>query len=64
MNPRSRDIKVSEINTIPGFTEVSMYPKLWEASGMSYEDLVATLVDLAFERKTACHRAFRPVTKM
>ena len=64
VNPRSRDIKVSEINTMPGFTEVSMYPKLWEASGMSYEDLVATLVDLAFERKTACHRAFRRVTKM
>jgi D-alanine-D-alanine ligase len=41
---------VNEINTIPGFTKVSMYPKLWEASGLSYADLVERLVDLAVER--------------
>jgi D-alanine-D-alanine ligase len=41
---------VNEINTIPGFTEVSMYPKLWEASGVSYAELVERLVDLALER--------------
>jgi len=42
---------VSEINTIPGFTRISMYPKLWEASGLPYGALVERLVDLAMERK-------------
>lgn len=43
---------VSEINTIPGFTKISMYPKLWEASGLPYSDLVKRLIDLALERKS------------
>ena len=43
-------IYVSEINTIPGFTQVSMYPKLWEASGISYSDLIDRLIQLALER--------------
>jgi D-alanine-D-alanine ligase len=41
---------VNEINTMPGFTSISMYPKLWEASGMSARELVSRLVDLALER--------------
>ncbi len=41
---------VSEINTLPGFTPISMYPKLWEASGTSYTALISRLIDLAFER--------------
>jgi D-alanine-D-alanine ligase len=41
---------VNEINTLPGFTPISMYPKLWEASGLSYTDLVSRLVDLGLER--------------
>ena len=41
---------VNEINTIPGFTQVSMYPKLWEASGISYSALVDRLIQLALER--------------
>jgi D-alanine-D-alanine ligase len=41
---------VNEINTIPGFTSISMYPKLWEASGLAYPDLLARLVALARER--------------
>jgi D-alanine-D-alanine ligase len=41
---------VNEINTIPGFTSISMYPKLWEVTGISYGDLVAELVELAVER--------------
>jgi D-alanine-D-alanine ligase len=41
---------VNELNTIPGFTPISMYPKLWEASGLSYPDLVDELVRLALER--------------
>lgn len=42
---------LSEVNTIPGFTRISMYPKLWEASGISYPELVDRLVDLALQRK-------------
>ena len=43
-------ILVNEINTLPGFTPISMYPKLWEASGLSYTDLLTRLVELALER--------------
>ena len=45
------EVIVNEINTIPGFTKISMYPKLWEASGMSYRKLLDTLIELAIERK-------------
>jgi D-alanine-D-alanine ligase len=45
------DIYISEINTIPGFTRISMYPKLWEASGLPYPALVERLIQLALERK-------------
>lgn len=44
------EILVNEINTIPGFTRISMYPKLWEASGLSYPRLIDRLIDLAMER--------------
>jgi D-alanine-D-alanine ligase len=43
-------ILVNELNTIPGFTEVSMYPKLWEATGISYPELLDKLIELALER--------------
>lgn len=43
-------VLVNELNTIPGFTRISMYPKLWEASGLSYPKLIERLVDLAIER--------------
>jgi D-alanine-D-alanine ligase len=43
-------VLVNEINTIPGFTNISMYPKLWEASGVSYGDLIDRLIQLAIER--------------
>ncbi len=42
---------INEINTIPGFTDVSMYPKLWEASGISYSELLDELIELALERR-------------
>ena len=42
---------MNEVNTIPGFTEISMYPKLWQASGLSYPELVNRLIELALERK-------------
>ena len=44
------EVIVNEINTIPGFTKISMYPKLWEASGLSYADLITRLIELAIER--------------
>ena len=50
---RDDAIWVNEINTIPGFTSISMYPKLWEASGLPYPDLIERLLDLAVERHAA-----------
>jgi D-alanine-D-alanine ligase len=41
---------LNEVNTIPGFTSISMYPKLWEASGVAYAELVDRLIELAIER--------------
>lgn len=43
-------ILVNELNTMPGFTSISMYPKLWEASGIGYRELLDRLIELAFER--------------
>jgi len=44
------DILVNEINTMPGFTQFSMFPKLWEATGIGYQELLDRLIDLAIER--------------
>ncbi len=44
------EIYINEINTLPGFTSISMYPKLWEASGIPYPELIERLIDLAIER--------------
>lgn len=44
------ELIINEINTIPGFTPISMYPKLWEASGLPYRDLITELIDLALQR--------------
>jgi len=44
------EVIINEINTIPGFTKISMYPRLWEASGISYKNLISRLIDLALER--------------
>jgi len=46
-----RRIFVNEVNTMPGFTQISMYPKLWEATGISYKDLITRLIELALERQ-------------
>ena len=56
-------VYVNEINTIPGFTKISMYPKLWEASGLPYGELVEQLLRLAIERHNAEQKietAYRP----
>ncbi|MEM9983723.1 MAG: D-alanine--D-alanine ligase [Bacteroidota bacterium] len=43
-------VYVNELNTLPGFTSISMYPKLWEAAGLSYSDLITELIELAMNR--------------
>jgi D-alanine-D-alanine ligase len=45
------NLYLNELNTIPGFTQISMYPKLWQASGIQYTQLVDRLIALAMERK-------------
>lgn len=50
MDPKSRKIYLNEINTMPGFTSISMYPKLWAASGLSYPQLIERLIQLGLER--------------
>jgi len=50
MDPRSRKIYLNEINTMPGFTSISMYPKLWAASGLPYPQLIERLIRLGIER--------------
>jgi D-alanine-D-alanine ligase len=49
LRPKGK-VLVNEINTIPGFTKISMYPKMWEASGLSYPRLIDRLINLALER--------------
>jgi len=50
---------LNEVNTIPGFTKISMYPKLWEASGLPYPQLLDRLIELALERKAERDRTER-----
>jgi D-alanine-D-alanine ligase len=56
---KTEQVYVNELNTIPGFTPISMYPKLWEASGIPARGLVTRLLELALER----HAARRPTTR-
>ena len=49
LTPEQR-LLFNEVNTIPGFTPMSMYPKLWEYAGLSYRDLITRLIELGFER--------------
>jgi D-alanine-D-alanine ligase len=50
LDPANEKLYVNEINTMPGFTSISMYPKLWEASGLKYSALITRLIELAQER--------------
>jgi len=50
MDPKMRKIYLNEINTMPGFTSISMYPKLWAASGVSYPDLIERLIQFGLDR--------------
>lgn len=57
----NRDVIVNELNTIPGFTNISMYPKLWEVSGLSQTELIDRLIQLAlerFDREKRLHTSF------
>jgi D-alanine-D-alanine ligase len=48
----TNELYLNELNTIPGFTKISMYPKLWEVSGIAYAALVDRLIELAMQRKS------------
>ncbi|HWZ45208.1 MAG TPA: D-alanine--D-alanine ligase family protein [Candidatus Saccharimonadales bacterium] len=50
MDPKNGKIYLNEINTMPGFTAISMYPKLWVASGLEYQELIGRLIELGVER--------------
>ncbi len=59
-------IYINEVNTIPGFTSISMYPKLWQASGLPYSKLLEVLIKLALERfqeKSKLHTSYQPKEK-
>lgn len=51
IDKNSGDIFINEINTLPGFTNISMYPKMWEATGLSYSSLIDSLIQLALDTK-------------
>jgi D-alanine-D-alanine ligase len=53
MEGSSDPIYINEINTIPGFRSISMYPKMWEATGIGYSELIDRLIQLALERQAA-----------
>ena len=50
VHKETNDIFINEINTLPGFTDISMYPILWKEAGISYAELIEKLIDLAIER--------------
>jgi D-alanine-D-alanine ligase len=50
LEKETNQVYINEVNTLPGFTEISMYPKLWEASGLPYPELLNRLIELAIER--------------
>jgi D-alanine-D-alanine ligase len=62
LDRKSGELYLSELNTMPGFTSISMYPKLWEASGLGYPQLLERLIELALERhadRMKSERSFR-----
>lgn len=57
LSGQTGELYINEVNTIPGFTAISMYPKLWEISGISFTELIDRLIDLAVERHTDKERS-------
>jgi D-alanine-D-alanine ligase len=62
LSRRDGAIFVNEVNTIPGFTTISMYSKMWQASGVSYPELLDRLLALAMERHAAKQQLRTSVT--
>jgi D-alanine-D-alanine ligase len=62
LNGQSGELFINEVNTIPGFTAISMYPKMWEATGLSYPDLIERLIGLALERHAEKQRLRTSIT--
>jgi D-alanine-D-alanine ligase len=63
LDGESGALYLNELNTIPGFTKISMYPKLWEATGIPYSQLLSWLIDLALDRhgeNRRSERVYRP----
>ncbi|MEW6724538.1 MAG: D-alanine--D-alanine ligase family protein [Bacillota bacterium] len=60
LEKKTGKVLINEVNTIPGFTPISMYPKLWEATGISYPQLIDRLLQLAVERHRARQNEVRP----
>jgi len=63
LSGKTGELYVNELNTIPGFTAISMYPKLWEASGIPYPELIDRLIELALERhadRARCETSYSP----
>ena len=50
VDKNNEDIYLNEVNTLPGFTKISMYPKMWSSSGKPYKNLIDDLIELAIER--------------
>jgi D-alanine-D-alanine ligase len=66
LDRKSGAVFLNEVNTLPGFTPISMYPKLWEASGLPFPRLVDRLIRLAFDRHARRQRlvtAYKPATR-
>lgn len=63
LDKQTGELFLGEINTIPGFTQISMYPKLWQASGLSYTELLDRLIELALERKASWDHIERSFSK-
>ena len=53
LEKKSGKLFLNEVNTIPGFTSISMYPKMWEYTGLAYPKLIDRLIELALERHAA-----------
>ena len=50
VDKETEEVYLNEINTIPGFTKISMYPKMWQAEGKAYGELISEIIELAIER--------------
>ena len=63
VNQNTEELYLNELNTIPGFTQISMYAKLWEASGIPYTELITRLIELAKDRQSEKLLSFREYRK-